>query len=118
MDNIAGKPHQARETDALRETIAILDLYDPWRTLNPMEKQHTWSRSNPFTARTLDYIFCGARTLANTKDTKIETFPHSDHKIVHTTIKTYRRTVHFNFCLLYTSPSPRDILVSRMPSSA
>ena len=24
----------------------------------------------------------------------------------------------FNFCLLYTSPSPRDGLLSRMPSSA
>ena len=25
---------------------------------------------------------------------------------------------HFNFCLLYTSPSPRDRTTSRMPSSA
>ena len=25
---------------------------------------------------------------------------------------------HFNACLLYTSPSPRDGLLSRMPSSA
>ena len=25
---------------------------------------------------------------------------------------------NFNFCLLYTSPSPRDGLLSRMPSSA
>ena len=24
----------------------------------------------------------------------------------------------FNFCLLYTSPSPRDLVISRMPSSA
>ena len=27
-------------------------------------------------------------------------------------------TSTFNFCLLYTSPSPRDGLLSRMPSSA
>ena len=26
--------------------------------------------------------------------------------------------VHYNFCLLYTSPSPRDATLSRMPSSA
>ena len=26
--------------------------------------------------------------------------------------------VEFQFCLLYTSPSPRDGLLSRMPSSA
>ena len=29
-----------------------------------------------------------------------------------------RRSTRFNPCLLYTSPSPRDRLVSRMPSSA
>ena len=29
----------------------------------------------------------------------------------------YRETRH-NICLLYTSPSPRDGLLSRMPSSA
>ena len=28
------------------------------------------------------------------------------------------RPVNHNFCLLYTSPSPRDGLLSRMPSSA
>ena len=28
------------------------------------------------------------------------------------------RTIHFEDCLLYTSPSPRDATLSRMPSSA
>ena len=28
------------------------------------------------------------------------------------------RWVHIYFCLLYTSPSPRDLSTSRMPSSA
>ena len=27
-------------------------------------------------------------------------------------------TTHYIFCLLYTSPSPRDLRASRMPSSA
>ena len=26
--------------------------------------------------------------------------------------------VHYRLCLLYTSPSPRDLVISRMPSSA
>ena len=30
----------------------------------------------------------------------------------------FRRTTNPNACLLYTSPSPRDGLLSRMPSSA
>ena len=29
-----------------------------------------------------------------------------------------RRVVHLRTCLLYTSPSPRDLSTSRMPSSA
>ena len=31
---------------------------------------------------------------------------------------TVKLTEHSQFCLLYTSPSPRDGLLSRMPSSA
>ena len=36
------------------------------------------------------------------------------------TIKDYQKFIkdNFNYCLLYTSPSPRDISGSRMPSSA
>ena len=30
----------------------------------------------------------------------------------------FRLTDHFGCCLLYTSPSPRDLSTSRMPSSA
>ena len=29
-----------------------------------------------------------------------------------------KQTVQISFCLLYTSPSPRDATLSRMPSSA
>ena len=29
-----------------------------------------------------------------------------------------KSTDHFHTCLLYTSPSPRDLRLSRMPSSA
>ena len=33
-------------------------------------------------------------------------------------VKTHARCVVFDTCLLYTSPSPRDLSTSRMPSSA
>ena len=36
----------------------------------------------------------------------------------HTKIKLYNKMGWFNSCLLYTSPSPRDMRRSRMPSSA
>ena len=34
------------------------------------------------------------------------------------TLLTFIRTAKSNICLLYTSPSPRDLSTSRMPSSA
>ena len=33
-------------------------------------------------------------------------------------LEPYMETVDENICLLYTSPSPRDLYRSRMPSSA
>ena len=33
-------------------------------------------------------------------------------------LNLYIQTIHIYTCLLYTSPSPRDGLLSRMPSSA
>ena len=33
-------------------------------------------------------------------------------------MKMHRRIIDINACLLYTSPSPRDATLSRMPSSA
>ena len=35
-----------------------------------------------------------------------------------TAVRDPNGKVHFDSCLLYTSPSPRDGLLSRMPSSA
>ena len=36
----------------------------------------------------------------------------------HPDFTTAKKQLHFNDCLLYTSPSPRDRTRSRMPSSA
>ena len=39
------------------------------------------------------------------------------HDALDDTLQLYQER-HYNGCLLYTSPSPRDLAVSRMPSSA
>ena len=39
----------------------------------------------------------------------------ADYEINH---NEFDETVSFSICLLYTSPSPRDATLSRMPSSA
>ena len=61
--------------------------------------------------------------LADSKpDTKIEfkeILAYGDNKIIEVGTPTVQGAkVEANFCLLYTSPSPRDGLLSRMPSSA
>ena len=57
-----------------------------------------------------------------------ELFPYKDQTIKELIFKTYEEARKWNFkdvdpdiftlCLLYTSPSPRDVEESRMPSSA
>ena len=44
-------------------------------------------------------------------------WPYLDH-LTQSLISYYKKNKKPNFCLLYTSPSPRDLLKSRMPSSA
>ena len=39
-------------------------------------------------------------------------------KITEVLSPTFNLLYEYNFCLLYTSPSPRDVSRSRMPSSA
>ena len=54
---------------------------------------------------------------------KLETNPYSFLHVINPEFKKNHGTKpnsieRFNFCLLYTSPSPRDGIGSRMPSSA
>ena len=42
----------------------------------------------------------------------------SDELFVEDSAFVFARNMQFSDCLLYTSPSPRDGLLSRMPSSA
>ena len=41
-----------------------------------------------------------------------------DEELVELIVDTFSRDNRFDICLLYTSPSPRDATLSRMPSSA
>ena len=49
--------------------------------------------------------------------TLIDTAPDF-HTSLNTMLKKYNMNEVSEFCLLYTSPSPRDVEESRMPSSA
>ena len=60
---------------------------------------------------------CG-RGNSNNNPVKEETMAtEGNGKVIHLTKADFLAKV-YNFCLLYTSPSPRDPKTSRMPSSA
>ena len=56
-------------------------------------------------------------TVADTADTPVVDDEAEDVQVVADATEPYVSIISF-FCLLYTSPSPRDGLLSRMPSSA
>ena len=92
-DNIAGRPHHQREVATFKDTLAHLDIFDVWRANNSDIKEYTWSRPTPFTARRIDYILCDSTSLTKTTTSSIESFPHSDHKLVkaHVIINNFKR---------------------------
>ena len=82
LDNLAGLPHNIQETEFFKETMQSLDLYDVWRCTHGEEKDFSWSKLAPFTARRLDYIFCDLMSLNSTKEATIESMVNSDHRMV------------------------------------
>ena len=82
LDNLAGLPHNVQETEFFRETIQSLDLYDVWCCTHGEEKDFSWSKLSPFTARRLDYIFCDLMSLNSTKEATLESMVNSDHQMV------------------------------------
>ena len=64
-----------------------------------------------------DKIKNGATNVDRLKD-KINTLNDATTQNINHLLKLNETLSNSNFCLLYTSPSPRDLLKSRMPSSA
>ena len=58
LDINEGDPHGQKGTETFVNIIKSWDLQDTWRKINGNNKDFTWSRKIPFTARRLDYIFC------------------------------------------------------------
>ena len=80
LDIIAGDPHDESIVSLFRNTINDLLLIDAWRVFNRYRKEFTWSKTNPFIARRLDYIFLSESLFPFCKDSSIENFGFSDHR--------------------------------------
>eukprot|EP00829_Urostomides_striatus_P012117 TRINITY_DN3125_c0_g2_i3.p3 TRINITY_DN3125_c0_g2~~TRINITY_DN3125_c0_g2_i3.p3 ORF type:complete len:198 (+),score=99.91 TRINITY_DN3125_c0_g2_i3:366-959(+) len=59
-----------------------------------------------------------SETTAKKGEEAVEAFMSLNKKIAEEESKNQAKTENDNVCLLYTSPSPRDLSTSRMPSSA
>ena len=86
-DIISGEHHSTSDISLFDSLKNEHELHGIWRNFHPNVKDYTWSKSNPFIARRLDYILCN--TFANSKITRGEhlLLAGSDHKAVTVTIQ-------------------------------
>lgn len=87
LDNIAGAPHRNEDMKLFNNWSNNCELGDVWRVCHGEEREYTWSRPNPFTARRLDYIFCNNNILQFINYARHETSFATDHRIVMLEIK-------------------------------
>ena len=74
------------------------------------------TRSHKFVEQ---HVYCAYKTWCEAWNTSTCVYRSSEGTRAHTHTRMHARThAHIRTCLLYTSPSPRDQLSSRMPSSA
>ena len=99
----------------IRFHFFMITLFSPFVRLRPVQAGFCVSTQTliyciTLYAQCLLMCLCTARTMCVNR--RVES-PSTRTLIIHTYIHTY-----IYICLLYTSPSPRDGLLSRMPSSA
>lgn len=81
-DIISGYPHSKNEVEAFNNVVKSLGLTDTWRSFHINEHDYSWSKTNPFIARRLDYCLLSDNLLQNCVDCIHMTVPNSDHKAV------------------------------------
>ena len=84
LDIISGDQHNTRDVNKFNDFVLKSELNDVWRLFNAEQKEYTWSRKNPFTARRLDYILSTDTILNNIHDCSIHSVAQSDHRLVNT----------------------------------
>ena len=80
LDIISGDPHDESIVSLFKNSINDLLLIDAWRMCNGNRKEFTWSKTNPFIARRLDYVFLSESIFPFCNNSSIENFGFSDHR--------------------------------------
>ena len=82
LDIISGDQHNARDVNKFNDFVLKSEVNDAWRLFNAEQKEYTWSRKNPFTARRLDYILSTDTIFNNIHDCSVHSVAQSDHRLV------------------------------------
>ena len=82
QDIVSGQPHTHELRQNFNNFVNSLNLVDTWRIEHPYEKQHTWSRAFPTSARRLDYIFTSELLGSYVNDSMIKSVGFTDHRLV------------------------------------
>ena len=118
--------HRVRVKCALREDETIASITDVHASANWFEREvydmfGILFTGHPDLRRILtDYGFRGyplRKDFPTTGYTEVR-YDEAAKRVVYEPVNLVQEYRQFDFCLLYTSPSPRDGLLSRMPSSA
>ena len=105
----------AAENSLVPYTVRVADVYNS-------EGKSIFLKEEPQTDGSIKYVNSGAKiTFGTGASFGVDDSVNGDgiENGVNTETKEFRlKSTQVPFCLLYTSPSPRDGLLSRMPSSA
>ena len=82
LDILAGEKHNDRIVNSFNNLVNELFLVDIWRHLKGKKQEFSWSKSKPYVARRLDYIFISESLLPFCKSTHLCELGFSDHKCV------------------------------------
>ena len=87
LDIIAGAKHDEKYVNMFNEFVHLYSLNDAWRYCHGEKKDFTWSRSNPFIARRLDYIFVSDDLICHISDICHKVTQATDHKAIMISLK-------------------------------
>ena len=79
---VAGQPHKADMRLGLNRFVQSIGLTDTWRSLHPDDKENTWHRVHPPSAKRLDYVFISDSLVSYLDNSIITSYGFSDHRLV------------------------------------
>ena len=82
LDICSGEAHPSDLVQKFNDWVNNSSLCDTWRTINGQTKEYTWSKSNPFISRRLDFIFASENLIPQVTESKHIFVSGTDHKMI------------------------------------